>query len=160
MSWTKREIVVQAFEEIGYASYIYDAMPEQLDSVLRSLNSMLASWNAIGIRIGYPIASNPNDDDLNQDSQITDSAIEAVYTNLAIRIAPRFGKTIPQELRQTAKSTYDNLLTKLAMPPGMQFPNTLPSGAGNKPWRSPYRVFLDTPTDPLLADNSDQIEFD
>ena len=160
MSWTKKQLVSQAFEEIGYASYIYDAMPEQLESVLRTLNAMMASWNAIGIRVGYPIASNPDNDDLNQDSNVPDSAVLAIYTNLAIRIAPRFGKAIPQELRQVAKSAYDNLLTKLAMPPEQQFPNTMPSGAGNKPWRSPYRVFLPGPVDPLLVDNSDQIEFE
>lgn len=159
MSYTKRDLVTSALEEIGYAAYIYDLMPEQLDSVLRTLNMMMASWNAIGIRIGYPIASSPANDDLNEIVDINDGALLAISSNLAMKIAPRFGKAIPQELRQTAKQAYDNLFAKLAMPPPMQWPNTMPSGAGNKPWRSPYRVFLPGPVDPLLADNSDQIEF-
>lgn len=159
MSWSKRDLVVQAFEEIGYASYIYDAMPEQLDSVLRSLDSMMATWNALGIRIGYPIPSSPSESDINQVTEVTDSAVEAIYTNLAIRIGPRFGKSIPQETRQVAKAAYDALLAKLAMPNPMQFPNTVPAGAGNKPWRTTYRPFLDNPVDPLLADNADDIEF-
>lgn len=159
MSWTKRDFVIQAFEEIGYASYIYDAMPEQLDSVLRTLDAMMGSWNALGIRVGYPIPSSPSDSDINQITDVTDSAIEAIYTNLAIRIGPRFGKSISQETRQIAKAGYDALLTKLSMPTPMQFPNTVPAGAGNKPWRTTYRPFLDSPTDPLLADNANDIEF-
>ena len=30
MAWTKRQIVTQAFEEIGLASYVFDLEPEQL----------------------------------------------------------------------------------------------------------------------------------
>ena len=32
MSWTKRQYIVDAFEEIGLASYVYDLQPEQLQS--------------------------------------------------------------------------------------------------------------------------------
>ena len=158
MSWTKRDLVIQAFEEIGYASYIYDAMPEQLDSVLRTLDAMMGAWNAIGIRVGYPISSSPSDSDIDQITDVTDSAIEAIYTNLAIRIGPRFGKSIPQETRQIAKQGYDALLVKLSMPEPMQFPNTLPVGAGNKPWRTAQRPYMNNPVDPLLADNGNDIE--
>jgi len=159
MAWTKRDLVIQAFEEIGYASYIYDAMPEQLDSVCRTLDAMMATWNSKGIKLGYPISPNPSSIDINQDSNLTDSAVEAAYTNLAIRIGPRFGKSIPQETIRIAKESYDALLVKLSMPSPMQFPNTTPAGAGNKPWRTTYRPFLDNPVDPLLADNGDDIEF-
>lgn len=55
MGWTKRQFVTQAFEEIGLASYVFDLTPEQLDSALRRLDTMIASWNALGIRLGYPL---------------------------------------------------------------------------------------------------------
>ena len=160
MAWTKREFVVQAFEEIGYASYIYDAMPEQLESVLRTLDAMMASWNAKGIRIGYPLPSSPSDSSLDSETSVPDAANEAVYLNLACRIAPRFGKTVQQETKQVAKETYDALLIKISQPIEMQFPNTVPAGAGNKPWRTNYRPFLNTPVDPLLAGEDDDLTFE
>lgn len=160
MGWTKRDFVVQAFEEIGYASYIYDAMPEQLESVLRALDAMMATWNAKGIRIGYPLPSSPNDSSLNEETNVPDAANEAVYLNLACRIGPRFGKTLQQESKQAAKDAYDALLIKLAMPIKMQYPQTLPSGAGNKPWRTNYRPYLNKPEDPLLSGEDDVLTFE
>ena len=48
MGWTKRQFVAQAFEEIGLASYVFDLTPEQLQSALRRLDTMMAAWNALG----------------------------------------------------------------------------------------------------------------
>jgi hypothetical protein len=92
MSWTKRQFVVQAFEEIGYASYTYDIQPEQLQAGLRRLEAMMGTWNGRGIRLGYPLSSNPDSAELDVSSNVPDSANEAIYTNLAIRIAPIVGK--------------------------------------------------------------------
>jgi hypothetical protein len=47
VAWTKREFVVQAFSEIGLASYVYDLQPEQLQTALNRLDSMLATWNGL-----------------------------------------------------------------------------------------------------------------
>lgn len=160
MSWTKKQLVAQAFEEIGFATYIYDAQPEQLESVLRRLNSMMGTWNAKGIRLGYPITTLPAAADLDQDSNLPDSSIEAVYLQLAIRISPSFGKAVPQELKQTAKEAYDAMLIKIAHPIEMQFPQTLPAGQGTKPWRRNNNNFLRRPIDPLLAGQDDKIDFD
>lgn len=159
MGWKKRDFVTQAFEEIGYASYIYDAMPEQLESVLLSLDAMMATWNAKGIRVGYPISSSANGADLNEETNVLDAANEAIYLNLACRIGPRFGKTLQQETKQAAKEAYDSLLIKIAQPIQMQFPNTTPSGAGNKHWETNNRPFLNTPVNPLLAGQDDDIDF-
>ena len=158
MGWSKRQFVVQAFEEIGYASYIYDIAPEQLNSALRTLDAMMASWNAIGIRIGYPLTSLPENADLDTLTDVQDSATEAIYLNLAMRLAPRVGKTLAQETKKAAKSAYDNLLVKLAQPIDQKLPTNMPSGAGNKGWRINTPFILPT-VDPLLAGNDSEIEF-
>jgi hypothetical protein len=44
------------------------------------------------------------------------------------------------------------------MPDEMQLPGTMPSGAGNKPWRGVYDVYLNTPVDPLLAGQDSSIQ--
>lgn len=159
MGWTKRQFVTQAFEEIGLAAYVFDLTPEQLQSALRRLDSMMASWNAKGIRLGYPIPSNPTDSDLDEQTNVPDSANEAIYTNLGVRLAPSFGKTVSPDAKGIAKTTYDTLMSRAALPPEQQLPGTMPSGAGNKPWRTYDDPFLRKPVDPVLAGQDGTIEF-
>lgn len=157
MSWTKRQLVNQAFEEIGYANYNFDLEPEQLQSALRKLDAMMATWNIRGIRIGYPLSSSPDSSDLDQDTELQDSAIEAVYTNLAIRLAPALGKVLPRELKADAKAAFNTLLMLNTKPAEMQITN-LPRGSGNKPWRIADRPFLDKPKDTLLGGDDGEID--
>ena len=88
MGWTRRQFVEQAFEEIGYASYVYDLEPEQLESAGRRLDAMVASWNGKGIRLGYPLPSSPELASLDTETEVPDYANEAIYTNLAVKLAP------------------------------------------------------------------------
>jgi hypothetical protein len=158
MSWTKRQIVAQAFEEIGYASYTFDLQPEHLLAGLRRLEAMISTWNGRGIRLGYPLSVNPDNANLNDDSNIPDSASEAVYTNLALRVAPIVGKAISAETKQAARSAYTQLLSRFAKPSEMQLPHTMPSGAGNKPWRQGTQ-FLPAPDDPIDAGDDSELNF-
>lgn len=158
MGWTKRQFVTQAFEEIGLAAYVFDLTPEQLQSALRRLDAMMASWNAKGIRLGYPIPSSPEFSDLDTETGVPDSSNEAVYTNLSIRLAPSFGKVVSIETKAAARTSYDTLLSIAAMPPEQQLPGSMPSGAGNKPCRID-NPFLRKPEDPLLAGGDGEIEF-
>lgn len=159
MGWTKRQFVEQAFEEIGFAAYVYDLTADQLDSALRRLDSMMATWDAKGVQLGYPLTSNPQDSDLDTQTNVPDSANEAIYLNLGIRIAPSVGKVVSQETKRMAREAYRALLINIAMPQEMQLPRTLPSGAGNKPWR--YEdPFLNTPdTSPIRLGDDGQLIF-
>ena len=156
MGWTKRQFVTQAFDEIGLAAYVFDLTPEQLQSALRRLDAMLASWNAKGIRLGYPIPGSPQDSNIDADTDVPDSANEAIYSNLAVKLAPSFGKTVSAETKASAKMGYDTLLSLAAMPMEMQLPGSMPSGAGSKSIDNP---FLTSPVDPLLAGQDGEIEF-
>lgn len=159
MGWTKRQFITQAFEEIGLASYVFDMTPEQMDSAMRRLDTMMASWNALGIRLGYPLPSSPGDSDLDEQTNVPDAANEAIYTNLGIKLAPSYGKTVMADSKATAKASYNTLLSIAALPMEQQFPGTMPSGAGNKPWRIYDNPFLSRPVDPLLAGQDGQIEY-
>ena len=150
MSWTKRQLINKAFAQIGFSSYQFDLEPEQLQDALSTMDSMIATWNANGIRIGYPISSSPQLADIDTDTAITDSANEAIYLNLAIRLAPSLGKMIAPELKQTARMAYSNLLSKSSMPHEMQI-SGLPSGAGTKYWQGNQNVFLPKNEDALDA---------
>jgi hypothetical protein len=157
MSYTKRQFVEEAFAELGMANYTFDLQPQQLDTALRRLDAMMATWNAKGIRLGYPLPSSPQDSDLDTETQVPDSANEAIVANLAIRIAPQYGKQVQIDTRTTAKLGYDTLLARATFPSEQQFPRTLPLGAGQKPWR--YDTpFMPGPVDPVLAGPDGPIE--
>ena len=161
MAWTKRQYITQAFEEIGLASYVYDLTPEQLQSALRTLDAMIGGWNANGIRIGYPLPGSPESSDIDADAGCPDFAHEAIYLNLAVRLAGRFGKVVPPELRTYADMAYSNCLNQTAIPtPERQMPATLPRGAGTKPWRNFNNPFANRPEDPLLAGSDGLIDLE
>jgi hypothetical protein len=159
MGYSKRQFVSAAFEEIGLASYAFDLQPQQFESALRRLDSMIADWNGKGIRLGYPLPSSPQFSDLDAQSEVPDSANEAIITNLATRIAPSYGKQVMPQTMVTARNAYQTLLSRATMPFEQQLPGTMPSGAGNKPWRVYDDPFLRRPVDPLLAGQDGQIQF-
>lgn len=161
MGWTKRQFIEQAFEEIGLAAYVFDLTPEQMQSALRRLDAMVAGWNANGIRIGWPMPSNPDNSDIDADTGAPDIANEAIYLNLAVRLAPSFGKVLSPDTKAGADFAYSNLLNQTSSPtPERQAPNTLPRGAGTKPWRScSSNQFLKTPSDPLVTGDDNKLNF-
>lgn len=132
MGWTKREFIVQGFEEVGLADYVFDLQPEQLLGGLRRLDSMMATWSGKGIKIGYPLPSSPSSSDIDAETEVPDSANEAIYLNLAIRIGPALGKVIPIELKAAAKAAYNALLSNSINVIEQRLPTSLPLGAGNK----------------------------
>lgn len=145
MAWTKRQLIESAFEEIGLANYVFDLQPEQLLFSLRRLDSMMATWNNKGVRLPYPITSNPDNSNLDDESGIPDAANEAVVLNLAIRIAPGLGKVVSMDTKVSAKKAYIELLGFSSVPEERQITD-LPRGQGNKAWRSTYFRFLPKPT--------------
>ena len=134
MSWTKRQIIQQAFDEIGLAPYVFDLTADQLESALRRLDSMIALWDSKGIRLGYPLPSSPQNSDLDSETNMPDVAVEAAFLQLATRIAPSYGKAVSIETKAAAKQAYDALLVQFATPPEMQIPAGYPAGAGYKPY--------------------------
>lgn len=160
MSWTKKNLIDQAFEEIGLAAYVYDLTPEQYQSALRRLDAIVATLEAKGIRLGYPLPSAPNSSSLTVETNVPDTAAEALFTMLAIRIAPQFGKTVSMETKQVARASYLSLLQKaVGVPNERQLQGTLPRGAGNKPWRYDT-VYVDQPDDPLAVGPDADFDFE
>ena len=159
MGYSKRQFVAAAFEEIGLASYVFDLQPEQLQAALRRLDAMIADWNGKGIRLGYPLPGSPQDSDLDEPTLVPDSANQAILTNLAIRIAPSYGKVVMPETKAVAKDSYNTLLQRATMPPEQQLPATMPAGAGNKPWRVYDNPFIRPPVDPVDAGPDGPLQF-
>lgn len=160
MTWTKRQLITQAYEEIGLASYVFDLTPEQLESARRRLNAMVAGWNANGVRINFPLPSEADSDDIDQECGIPDYAIEALYFGLALRLAPSMGKSVSPETKQFADAAYGNLANQTALPtPERQLPITMPRGQGTKPWRNFNNPFVQKQPEQILAGSDNAIDF-
>jgi len=157
MSWTKKQIIEQAFEEIGLASYIFDLTADQLQSALRRLDLLVGSWLAKNIRISYPLPTNPQDSNIDQEIDVPIQFNEALVLNLAVRLAPSYGKALTPETKANAKLMYDQLLVEAAAPIEQQYVKTLPLGAG---YKRTERVFVDYPNlDPIAVQDNGQALF-
>lgn len=149
MSWTKRALVTQAFEDAGMASYVFDLAPEDLQSVLRKMDAMLAMWARKGINLGYVQSQGPDDGDLDQDSGIPTAAVFAVTNGLARYVAAMYGKPVSPEIAAAAKEGYEALLMPSRIPE-IPMPNSMPRGTGSRRDRSTYDRFLcQAPTGPV-----------
>lgn len=148
MGWTKRQLIRQAFSVIGLADYDFDLQAEQLQNALYLLDSMLAVWNSKGIPLSYPLPTSPENADLDDESNLPDRANEAVYLNLAKRLATTLGKATTPDLNAAAWYAYNNLLSWAMQPKEMSFPSTLPRGAGNKPYWDQSDNYFEKAADP------------
>lgn len=159
MAYSKEYYVKQGFAKIGLASYIYDLQPEQLEVGLELLDSMMATWDSQGIRVGWSIPNAEDQSSLDDEVDVPYYARESIFLELGKRLAPNFGKTISQEMKDNADTAMNALMREMAQPTPMQYPGTLPSGAGNKPWRTVNNPFLGPPVNPILAGGDSPIDF-
>lgn len=153
MGWTKGRIISEAYGELALQGYDFDITPEEQQTALRRLDTMMATWEGKGIRLGYAFPDGPDGSDPSQPAGLPDVAIEAAYLNLAIRLAAGFGKQLTVDTKRTAREAYDTLLRAAAQPIEQQLPNTMPRGAGNKPWGATDRPFFGRPNFERLVSN-------
>lgn len=160
MSYTKGTFVTAALEEIGLGSYIEDIPEDRLRAALVRLDSMMARWNFSGIRVGWPMSSSPTSSEMTDEVDISDSTYEAIITNLAITLAPSYGKVASRETKVTAKNSY-RILQSISMDvlPTIT-PYNIPAGAGNKARTNANNRFIQPPEEPLEAGDDNTIDFD
>lgn len=157
MSWTKREIINAAYELIGLGSYSFDIPPEQFEVSRRKLDAMMALWNGMGIRIGYPLSSTADGSDLDDKTTMTDMGVEAVYSNLSLRIAPAYGKIVSPDVMKIANLSLKTLIQiATGAPSQQQYPVGLPQGAG---YKGRSRIFTPAPQSSVDAGLDTQLDF-
>lgn len=162
MSYSKRQIVIAAFEELGLASYAFDIQPEELESALRRLDGLVAQWNARGMKLSYNLPNSPQNSNIDDESYIPDYANDAVITNLAIKLAPSYGRVVSQETKSAAHEGERVLLmvSQAGYPLERRLQNTLPLGAGNnKGGRGKKNIFYKPPEEPLYTDSTGELDF-
>lgn len=130
MGYTKRQFVRKAFSKIGLG-YAYNLTPEEETDALETLDAMMANWNGRGLRLSYPLPSSPEFSDFDSETNVPDYANEAIILNLAVRIGQTLGRE-SQSLRIDANTAYRDVFSRSAVIPQMQYPETMPRGAGNR----------------------------
>ena len=147
MQWTKRQIIQLAFEEAGLAHFAFDLTPDQVQSALLRLDSMMTGLNQQGLQIGY----NAGDQDPDADSGLPDGAYEMAVAGLAIRIAPSYGKQIGASTAAVYSRGLDALKVQAAHPQNVNLPAGYPVGAGYKLTASYAQEFTSSAPDTLSA---------
>lgn len=155
MSYTKRQLILSAMGEIGLSSYSFDLSADQIEQALWRLDAMMEEWVTRGIRLGWPSASSPELSDAYAETNLPGYAQTAVITNLAVQIAPSYGKAVSPQTLATARGTYNSLLARFAVPAEKQL-DSIPAGAGHKDVDEP---FVTPPTEDLVAGPDAGLDF-
>lgn len=122
----KREIIQEAFTEIGLGPYTYDMQPEDFQTGLTRLDAMMAQWATERVDVGYPLGG-----DLDTQTNLPANAKEAVILGLAMRIAPSYGKNPSALTIQLARNGFMTLQNATAVIPN-RLRDMAPAGAGNR----------------------------
>ena len=129
--WSKRDVITQAFSEIGKGASDFDLQPEDLQTGLRKLDAMMATWGrALGVRIGF--SGGDGKGDLGEDTEVPDWSYEALYLNLALRLCPDYGKTPSPITVTNAKTALDAVRGRTVQPATRRIGGY--AGAGNSTW--------------------------
>ena len=130
MSWTRRQFCRAALKELGIGND-FDVSPDDMEDARARLDAMLGEWNARGIRLGYPIGQNPEDGDLDVNTNVPDAAFNAIVCNLALALAPSYGRPVLPQTTSGARLGLATLLQRAVVPPTLQMPSQV-AGAGNR----------------------------
>lgn len=104
MTVTVRQLLSDAYLEIGIIRENEELSAEQLSTGIRKLNQMMADWHDDGIELGYypqTVAT--------ANVPIPASAERAVTFNVAIEIAGSFGAPISPSTAKVANDSYRRL---------------------------------------------------
>jgi hypothetical protein len=135
-SITKGTLVVRALGKLGIANYVFDTEAEEDNSALRQLDSMAARWQDKLDGLSY-VQPASNGQSLPSDASGIDEAdVDAFISNLAITLAPDYGKTPAPQLNKVAAESRSEIFTKYARRIEYRLPSRLATGAGNdRSWR-------------------------
>ena len=121
------DIIKSALQEILVQASEAELEPDETQDALTYMNRFMDQIAAQGTALGYTQVTSPSDP-----ITIPEGAINGLVFELAIRLAPQFGKAVSIDLRQNAKDGRDAMRRIAVFVRSSVFPDTLPRGSGNE----------------------------
>jgi hypothetical protein len=131
-SYTKGDLVLMALGELGIANYEFDIEAEEDIRALNKLDGMMAEMTYGLTETGYIYPAASGSSAIADPPGIDASIVEAVVANLAVKLAPGYGKTPSSETRKAAREGKNLILAKYVVTTPMVFSSASPMGAGNR----------------------------
>lgn len=97
-------IFADAFTAIGLPGYVFNTTADEQADAARQLDAMMEQWEGEGIVLGYTPTNGEPEPDL--DMTTPTYADKAISLNLALSLAPSFGKQPLPYVKGAAKKGY------------------------------------------------------
>ena len=145
---TKIELIDRAYSKLRISGITVNPNPTDINIALDEMECMLAEWELVNVGLGYNFEDQP---DPNTESGIVRGYENGVQTNLAVRLAPEFGKSAGEVMIQASQS-YSKLSSAVAKVKQTPYPNRQPVGGANtlrtNRWRRFYDIDITAPNSP------------
>jgi len=136
MATTAAQLLKQSLQEILVQASEAPLESDEYRDAIFVMNSWMAGLEADGVDLGYtPV------DSLSDVITVPAGAIMGMVSNVAILIAPQFGRPISFELQKKAKKGMATMYRLGQAVTVTEFPSTLPRGSGNTAdglWDDPF----------------------
>lgn len=99
------EIVVDALGLLRVCDATEAPEAEDMATAISTLNKMMVRWEANGYSVGWSPVSNPDDE-----MPSPPEADEAIYYNLALRLRPRYGVALDEDVLADARRLKSDVL--------------------------------------------------
>ena len=129
---TRATILSRALGRLAMGDYQFDVTPDERAATRTSLDAMMAEWDAVGITLGYTTSDGDNDAD---DMTTPPWADQAIWSNLALRMAPDFGKMPSPDLKRDARRGMDLVTSKTLVIPAQVRARGSVHGGGERFYR-------------------------
>lgn len=143
---TPRQIIRRALAKLGVLASESPITDQEMTDALDQLHDMMLQWDSQGINLGYQIPSG-----FDETSGLPDWSLGAVKSNLAIRLAPEFGRPIDAGLANESTLTFTALLSRAIQLGPVEYPNILPIG-DTQSVPNEQKYYRNTARDDLLGD--------
>ena len=130
---TRTRILSRAFGRLAMGDYEFDITADEKAAARLTLDGMMAEWEAQGLTLGFI----PSEDEQNDAVDIGTPAWaeQALWSNLAVRMAADFGKQSGPALVKDARRGYDLVSAKTQVIPRQQNARSTLHGGGQRYYR-------------------------
>jgi len=152
---TGTEVIHDALQHILVQSDEQEYQPSEYQAGLRGLNEMMLEFDISGLALGFTLLVNVTDT-----VTVPAGLISAIKSNLAVRLAPQFDKSVTLGLATLANSGMKAIRRYAVVQRPTRLPSTMPIGSGNE--RDNYanystRKFYPEPDEGVLTENNGNV---